>query len=605
MSPQSSRRNRSRYAIEYLFIPFLGSLLAVLVMEGWGGRASGGLVPPWETMPGWAIAMNVVVLWVAAVFVGAITCRPRLALLATVDAYGLLFLLHSWKLAYVKAPLLVTDVLGWHNVLVAALRYLSWGDAAALAVLVGIPFVTLAFPVIFPPFPGTKLFHIGLTLVTAGFFSTFLFPQRLWEPKLAAWGRVQHEANPAKEVEEDGLLLKQVLSWPLLRLGKPSPYGVTPIGNVVRPFREVAQSATAEEPVDVVVLVVDGLADPMRWKNPPLEDPIPRWRAESAQHASGTVSLPTLDGEGGRLEFELLTGFPTALLPTPSAPYQRYVHRNLDALPRVFARYGYRTVVMRPDAPWLLGRAQTYPQLGFAEFQSSLAGGDGKLVDALIQELDPVAAHFVVAFTNGAAAGETREAWLGRLRSFDENLGRLFESLRTRARRTLLVVLGTGGPALPDIASDVPDFDERLRAPILLWTNYPRAREAIDVCLPFLGASLLEWASVPSTPLFRFERAAAEKIAVLRSDVLKDRNGNAFPNDGTRWQSGTHEVFPWVRSLWLLEYDQLFGDGLASPPPDAFATKLPPTPTAAGVKVIEADTPPPTPSTPPAPSPSP
>jgi hypothetical protein len=599
------RRTRAKYVFEYLLLPLFATAVAVLFLESWSGRRPFELVPAWETMAPWALAANILLLWMIAVFVAAITVRPRLALLGTLDVYLLLFLLHAWKMEHLETPLMVTDAFGWKEAMLAGFWLLSAGDWALLAGLIVVPFLTLAFPIIFPPFPGTRLFHLGLTALTVSFFGTFVTPERTWTPWLEPLGRVDRSRTPLAEAREQGLLWTQAVTWPRLRLGAPAVYDRAAVANVLRPFAAPETAAFVDEPVDVVVYAIEGFSDPMRWQTPPEQDPLVAFRAHAAEHSSGSLSVPVSGGDTGQVELELLTGFSSALLPIPTVPFQRYVHRTLHALPRVFADYGYRSIAIHSEPARVLSRGLVFPRLGFTDYRSleklprsGPAHDDEQVVDAILEELAPAAAHFTLAVTRAPANAADRETYLEGLRRSDAALGRLLESLRARSRPTMVVAFGTYVPALVSRERLVVDRESAFRTPLLLWTNFPRSREALDENVLFLGARLLQWAGVPPTPWYRFLTAASEKIAVLRPDELRDRFGGVFPADGQRWQVGAQEVFPWVRSHWLLQYDQLFGAGYAVPPPEDVKARLPPTPKPSGMRVVtgEPETPDPTPA---------
>ena len=78
---------------------------------------------------------------------------------------------------------------------------------------------------------------------------------------------------------------------------------------------------------------------------------------------------PSWGGLTANVEFEVLTGYPHALFPTGSVPYQMYLHIPLpDSLPREFARVGYLSSAIHTYDRHFYGRPHAYKMLGFAKY---------------------------------------------------------------------------------------------------------------------------------------------------------------------------------------------------------------------------------------------
>lgn len=111
-----------------------------------------------------------------------------------------------------------------------------------------------------------------------------------------------------------------------------------------------------------------------------------------------TVAVPTFGGLTANAEFEVLTGTPMALLPTGAVPFQQHVVRaQPNALPRLFARAGYRTLAMHPYDRRFWNRDAAFAHLGFERFLAGEAFGatqgpryfpDAKLVQPIAEAVE-------------------------------------------------------------------------------------------------------------------------------------------------------------------------------------------------------------------------
>jgi phosphoglycerol transferase MdoB-like AlkP superfamily enzyme len=78
---------------------------------------------------------------------------------------------------------------------------------------------------------------------------------------------------------------------------------------------------------------------------------------------------PAWGGYTANVEFELLTGYPYALFPAGSVPYQMYLkHPVQEALPRLFARAGYDPIALHTFDRAFFSRPSAYEMLGFSDY---------------------------------------------------------------------------------------------------------------------------------------------------------------------------------------------------------------------------------------------
>ncbi len=568
-----------RAARHYLVLPVLGATLAVLVFE-----------PPLAT---WAMVMNVLCLGGVVLILATLTLRPALSLAVAFSGYALMFLFHHWKMAHLKTPLMVTDLLGGQTLWLTAHRYLRWKEALAMAAIVAIPLSILAVPRLRLPIPLARRWR---GIVLAGmltFLGSFYFlPEATWPRWLSPLGRRNLRWDPRGEVQHQGVLLSQLLALPYLRVDAPPGYSEASVTATVQSARETATAAAPTPPVDVVVYLMESFADPRRWQIPLTRDPIPRFRELAAKHASGVLHVPVTGGGTANVEFETLTGMNTTLFRSQDViPYQRYIHRALDALPRVFATNGYRSVAIHPNDAGFWSRDQVYPRLGFSAFVSSKgfrhAGKpwdtpDEALIAPILSVLDAETPAFVFAITIAAhgpyekpspqmrvgpfTAAQLPAPWehyLQELHQSDEALGKLVDAMAKRKRPTLLVAFGDHLPALPQIDRVLRDPDDLYVTPLLVWSNFSRPRETLDENPSSLGARILAWTGLPVPERWRFRAAAAQQVTWLGPRHLRRRAGGRLTFDRIHRATGNADVDPLLEALWLLQYDQLFGANYA------------------------------------------
>jgi len=78
---------------------------------------------------------------------------------------------------------------------------------------------------------------------------------------------------------------------------------------------------------------------------------------------------PAWGGLTANVEFELLTGYPHAVFPTGSIPYQMYLKRPVaQALPRQFAAAGFEASAVHTYARSFFSRPKAYEMLGFSRY---------------------------------------------------------------------------------------------------------------------------------------------------------------------------------------------------------------------------------------------
>ncbi|NRA95461.1 MAG: sulfatase-like hydrolase/transferase, partial [Planctomycetes bacterium] len=123
---------------------------------------------------------------------------------------------------------------------------------------------------------------------------------------------------------------------------------------------------------DVILYMVESLADLSEYGLTYRTDPIPNFHAIARRHAGGRLIVPIYGGNTPNTEFEVLTGL-SRVHPWPhdlSYAYRQWITDDTPALPWVFRRWGYRTAVVSGATADFFAEKEAYPRLGFHEFRA-------------------------------------------------------------------------------------------------------------------------------------------------------------------------------------------------------------------------------------------
>lgn len=260
--------------------------------------------------------------------------------------------------------------------------------------------------------------------------------------------------------------------------------------------------------------------------------------AQSGRAVSGKLVVNNFGAGTANTEFDVLTGIQTAQLGVNSA--FRAVRRNLNSLPRAFARAGYDRFFLHPGYAWYYNRESVYPFLGIDDciFESAFSSEDYKgptvsdaaFLSRLTAELDtrlpqdaPVFAFSVTIQNHQAytyekyggvpdaqvsvpltdAENETLSVYLQGVRDSSEMLAQLAAYLDSVDEPTILVFFGDHRPALGsvyDVLGIATDGLVAYETPYLVWANractgaLPALPERMDA--NYLGAAIYKLAGL-------------------------------------------------------------------------------------------------------------
>ena len=333
------------------------------------------------------------------------------------------------------------------------------------------------------------------------------------------------------------------------------------------------------------------------------KDPMPVARKLLNNGASGWLFSPQVGGGTANVEFEALTGFSNAYLPSGSIPYQQYLHAATPSLPRLLKSLGYGTKAYHTFHKWFWNREVVYKHLGFDQFVGledlkhiELRGkypSDKRLLRRVRKDMavapKPIFAFVITMQNHGpyeanrygtdqiAARGEISETLGNTLGSYaqgvyeaDEALGELIDGVKNADRPTIILFFGdhlpylgsayeeTGflsasGSALPEKDMDVM---RRLRkTPLIIWSNYDAGLPHFDTVSPMFLPYLIATAVGAKHPfytellgkLFHRVHGLDRDVLILSTNTMLDRRGGSIVDQEL------------LRDHEVIQYDNLFG----------------------------------------------
>lgn len=269
-------------------------------------------------------------------------------------------------------------------------------------------------------------------------------------------------------------------------------------GNLARPDIVIIQSESLFEPS-----LLNGFSD----------RPVLQHISQQKPARGGSLHVPVFGGRTLQTEFEMLTGTPVAFYPGSMFAYYDLVHHRIDALPRILADLGYRTVAMHPNDRGFWRRGVVMPEMGFDTFQDIGSFlyprdfserehvSDAALTRGILAELDAATGPtFITAVTMDnhgpwgdfaphddasldlptALVGKRRAQladYVARASDADKAYGFLLGALQRRARPTIVLIYGDHLPALPLVYAQLGFKDgkppEQHFPPYRVWANFP------------------------------------------------------------------------------------------------------------------------------------
>ncbi len=315
----------------------------------------------WATAPA-AMFVNAGVVVCAGLLLLGLTGRPITSVLLTSALLLTLALAHGSMISTLGRPLFPWDVLLFREALNVWPYLTTMPDAplwaiGALSLIAGIAASVRSGPRLSPR-------SRVVVLVPALAVVAWVVPAPA--DRLAPLGVRHLDWVQVQNYRTNGLPLTFLMNLPAANVGRPAGYSREAVS---RALATGEPHAVNDETPDVIVVMSEAFFDVTRLPRVQFAtDPLPTLHKLQRESASGTLYSPTFGGGTANTEFELLTGHSMRFLPYGSVPYQQYVRREVDSLPRIFASQGYRTRAVHIFHRWFWERETVYQYLGIERF---------------------------------------------------------------------------------------------------------------------------------------------------------------------------------------------------------------------------------------------
>jgi phosphoglycerol transferase MdoB-like AlkP superfamily enzyme len=598
-----ARHAKTLAVLRSLAVSALLALLTVVVVE-WITRGALDQVRLYLTnleQPAWTTTGVFFLLYLA---VDALIGRQHKAVLLVSPLVVLMGVISQQKQVFLTDPLYPTDLLFGRQILElmpVLVQDRPWTAALlAVAVLASVAGLISLWVFAWRRFrPLTKrerLTRLAVALpLLAGFVSIMDYNEFSWvRDRLKIFPIMWDQAE---NYRHNGFVMAFAINLPMANVQAPSGYMVDAIDKI--PSKPLPAGTTHRSKPDVIVVMSESLWDPTRIKSVKLSpDPMPVIR----ESQSGNVFSPEFGGLTANVEFEALTGFSNAFLPTGSIPYQQYVRKPIPSLATFFRAEGYTARAIHPFSGWFWNRSSVYKAFGFQTFKDvdkmPPLGKRGNFTsdEALTKEIirqadaqeDPFFFFTVTLQGHGpyddgrytktdvsvdgkldARDNRMLASYAQGVKEADKSLKMLMDWAKERDSETIIVVFGDHLPPLNTVYKNsgymkgitaarkgTPEqMKNEHETPLVIWSNKTGVEKEVGTISPaFLSYYILKEAGFEHPYYTGFLGAVHDKLRVIDRYMLIDAKGKATA-DWARKKT----IDPLVRDFRFLQHDIMFG----------------------------------------------
>lgn len=182
-------------------------------------------------------------------------------------------------------------------------------------------------------------------------------------------GNMEDKANVPLVFERCGFPYCFLHNYQLYPVAKPDGYSEQEAEQWAQEGMEYSQPNVQPNVIFVMCEAFSDLSEEDAFAYTPENDPLADYKAvaSSAQALSGHIVVSNFGAGTANTEFDILTGIQTNMLTGSTTSAFRVVHRNLNSLPRAYARAGYNTYFMHPGYDWFYNRESVYSFLGISD----------------------------------------------------------------------------------------------------------------------------------------------------------------------------------------------------------------------------------------------
>lgn len=393
----------------------------------------------------------------------------------------------------------------------------------------------------------------------------------------------------------NGFTLAFALNLPMVDVAKPPGYSAEAVNNIPG----FPAATVPEDKPDIIIVMSESFWDPTQLPGVTITpDPIPTVR----QLRSGSMFSPEFGGMTANIEFEALTGFSNAFLPSGSIPYQQYIRRPLPSLATFLRSEGYATRAIHPFSGWFWNRSPVYQAIGFNRFLSEeklpplkkrgRLTSDIAFTDEIIRQADqttepffffavtlqghgpyepnryPDATHIAKGRLSAWSSGSIT-AYAEGASDADAGLKRLLDWASKRKRKTVVAFFGDHLPPLGPVYVETGFMKDQVASrrapaaemarehdtPLVVWSNRGGTVKDIGAVSPaFIPLHVLRTAGITHPYYTGFLGRMHRQFHVVDRNMLISADGKDFPD----W-ARKRPIDPAITDFRLLQYDMMFG----------------------------------------------
>lgn len=372
--------------------------------------------------------------------------------------------------------------------------------------------------------------------------------------------------------QELGFLLNFSENIKYLYLQRPEGYSLTEVQNVYDRYAG-GETEDADSLPNIIVIMNESFAD-LRYVgdfDSNFEYMENFYRIAEEENAKAGKCVVSVYGGGTSCsEFEFLTGCSMLFLASGNAPYQQYVHKEMDALPAYLRQKEYSTYAVHAANPQSWNRDTAYPRLGFDSFISIEDDifdnatycrywvDDKSMMDMVASLQEETEGHLfefgITIQCHGGYAYENYEStvqvenmeseypevnqYLSLISEVDRAFGEFIETLKDSGEPVIVLMFGDHLPQLDNRfynelkqgRSSITEAQLQLEmheTPYLFWANYDvDFSEVPDVISAnFLSAYLLKAGGIELDPYSNYLYELSKKYPVVSRTGIMNYEG--------------------------------------------------------------------------------
>ncbi len=327
-------------------------------------------------------------------------------------------------------------------------------------------------------------FSIAIFAIFAVALYLFIFGKNIRLRVYPKFGiHVDHMNYQNANYDQNGFIAAFFLNTGGLKLIAPEDYSEASIKTELAKYQE--EPWKNRERPDIIVILSESLWDPENLPGVQIsEDPLKNMKKIIEENHGGVMVSNTFGGGTIRPEFEVLTSFSMADMPSGALPYQQYLRGNLFSFAQYYHDMGYRTAGIHTYTSSFYKRGHSYAKLGFDKFigaeeltDPEYSGpfiSDKQLMKEIIKEVetDPKTPSFVFGISmenHGLYSGKYESSdidikatgkdfdpeendilvnYAQGVKNADEAIKELYDYVKQREKPTVVLVFGDHLPSL-------------------------------------------------------------------------------------------------------------------------------------------------------------